>query len=129
MIRTVQYSTVQYSTLQLSLKAHFKFLKKYVQNRFRDRGIRSDLLHLILDRLTTWINKNVGKIKTNYEKLRLNVYVKTNILGYPQKMRLQRRLYGIYAVFKLFSYFTKSLNKPVKNRIQDIKLNLNMGFS
>ena len=87
--------------------------------RFKDRGIRSDLWHLILDRPTTWINKNVGKIKTNYEKLRLNVHVKTNILGYPQKMRLQRRL----------SYFAKSINKPVKNRIQDIKLNLNMGLS
>ena len=42
------------------------------------------------------------------------------IKGYPQRMRLQRRLYGVYIPYiqiscncKLISFFAKSLYKPL----------------
>ena len=59
------------------------------------------------------------------------------VQGYPQRIRLQRRLYGIYNVcFKLFiiifhctllSFFVKSLNKPFKVFMQDSRFNINLG--
>ena len=57
----------------------------------------------------------------------------TYIQRYPQRMRLQKRLYGIFTVCfliymipcncKLVSFFAKSLNKPLKDR----RLNLTLG--
>ena len=57
----------------------------------------------------------------------VDVDVDVDIQGYPQRMRLQRRLYGVYIVCfhiftvpcncKLVCFFVKSLNKPVDNYI------------
>ena len=56
------------------------------------------------------------------------------IQGYPERMRLQKRLYIIYTVyylifsilcsFKLVSFFVMSINRPIKDNIQDKRLNL-----
>ena len=39
------------------------------------------------------------------------------VQGYPQRIRLQRRQYGIDTVCFLFSFSFKSLNKPLNNYI------------
>ena len=61
------------------------------------------------------------------------------IQGYPQRMRLQRRLYGIYTVCplifiilcncKLVCFFAKSVYKTLQDYIQGRKVNLTMGLS
>ena len=39
------------------------------------------------------------------------------VQGYPQRIRLQRRQYGIDTVCFFFSFSFKSLNKPLNNYI------------
>ena len=55
------------------------------------------------------------------------------IQGYPQSMRLQTTVYFLIFIvsfnYKLLSFFSKSLNKPLKDYIQDRRLNLNLGLS
>ena len=61
------------------------------------------------------------------------------IHGYPKRMSLQRRLYGIYIVcfrifmipctYKFLSFVAKSFYKPVKDHIYGRRLNLNLEFS
>ena len=56
----------------------------------------------------------------------------SKIQGYPQRLRLQRRLYGIYSVcfliftipciFKLISFYAKSFKTPLKDSIKGRKL-------
>ena len=56
-------------------------------------------------------------------KILYQIYISAYIQGYPQRMRLQRRLYGINTVcflkkpatLKLLSFFVKKLNKPFKD--------------
>ena len=67
-----------------------------------------------------------------------SVYI-FSILGYPQRMRLQKRLYRIYTVcfliitipfsFKTVSSLAKSSKKPLKDHFQGRRLNLTMRWS
>ena len=62
--------------------------------------------------------------------------LKPQVQGYPQRMRLQRRLYRRYTVyflifktlcnFKLVSSVAMSINKPLKDLIQSRRLNLSL---
>ena len=61
------------------------------------------------------------------------------IQGYPQRMRFQKRMKGIYPIrififmiawnCKLVSFFKKSLNKPLKYYILGRRLSLNLELS
>ena len=60
------------------------------------------------------------------------------VQGYPQRMRLQLRLYGIYTVyFRIYDalqlqpcfFHANSLNKPLKDYISDRGFNSTLGSS
>ena len=56
----------------------------------------------------------------------LDIYIQ----GYPQRMRLQKRLFlNIYDSDKLVSFFNKSWNKLLKNFVHRSRLNLTLKLS
>ena len=73
----------------------------------------------------------------NYQ-VKVNFFTLTDLQGNPQRMRLHRRLYGIYTVCflifthcntKLLSFFAKIFNKPLTDFIDSIRLNLTLGWA
>ena len=74
----------------------------------------------------------------NYQ-VKVNFFTLTDLQGNPQRMRLHRRLNGIYTLCflmfithcntKLLSFFAKIFNKPLTDFIHSIRLNLTLGWA
>ena len=80
---------------------------------------------------TVLISNNSNNVFIKSLKSRPYLVTLYSVQGYQHRIRLQRRLCGIYSgcFFIIMIFFAKSLNKPFKTHIQGIQLNLNLGSS